>query len=138
MADTVTQNRALYLLWLRSNFPELYRQAVEGSTTGLNGILDSIGNTFNNIVNNVTQSLPQLATTYTQYRTQQQIIEMNSQRAQQGLPPLIQQNGQLVPMTGTYSDSDYQIAQTAGLSTSSLLMIAAALGLGFLLVRSSR
>jgi hypothetical protein len=131
--DQMTRNRALYLVWLRTNFPDLYRASVVND--GLSGILDSIGSAFNNLVKNVTDSLPQLANTYTQYQTQRQLIESNSQRAQQGLPPLVYQNGQLVPMTGgSYTAEDYRLASTAGFSTGTILMIAVAFGLGVLLL----
>lgn len=132
--DNATHNRALFLVWLRSNFPELYRQAMNNGG-GLSGLFDSIGSAFNNLVKNVTESLPSLANTYTQYRTQEQLIEANARRAEQGLAPLVYQNGQLVPMTGgIYSESDYTLAQSAGLSTGSMLMIAGAIGIILLLV----
>lgn len=132
--DNATHNRALFLVWLRTNFPDLYRQAME-SGGALGGIFDSIGSAFNNLVKNVTDSLPQLANTYTQYQTQRQLIEANARRAEQGLPPLVYQNGQLVPMGGgSYSEADYTLAQTAGLSTGSVLMIAGAIGIILLLL----
>lgn len=132
--DNATHNRALYLVWLRTNFPDLYAQAMQEGG-GLNGIFDSIGSAFNNLVKNVTDSLPSLANTYAQYRNQEQLIKANSQRAQQGLPPLVYQNGQLVPMTGgTYSESDYTLAQSAGFSTGSVVMIAVGIGLVVLLL----
>lgn len=136
--DSAAHNRALFLVWLRSNFPDLYRKAMN-EDGGLGGLFDSIGTTFNNLVNNVTNALPSLANTYAQYRNQEQLIQANAQRAQQGLPPLVYQNGQLVPMTGGgYSESDYRIAQTGGLSTGSMLMIAGAIGIILLLVARPR
>lgn len=137
MADTVdnaTHNRALFLVWLRTNFPDLYRQAMDEGG-GLSGIFDSIDSAFSNLVKNVTDSLPSLANTYAQYRNQEQLIKANAQRAQQGLPPLVYQNGQLVPMTGgTYSEADYTLAQSAGFSTGSVIMIAVGIGLVVLLL----
>lgn len=136
--DNATHNRALFLVWLRTNFPDLYAQAMDGGGN-LGGIFDSIGSAFNNLVKNVTDSLPQLANTYTQYQTQRQLIEANARRAEQGLPPMVYQNGQLVPMTGgVYSQSDYTLAQSAGLSTGSVLMIAVALGLVLVLMAGRR
>lgn len=136
--DNATHNRALFLVWLRTNFPDLYAQAMDGGGS-LGGIFDSIGSAFNNLVKNVTDSLPQLANTYTQYQTQRQLIEANARRAEQGLPPMVYQNGQLVPMTGgVYSQSDYTLAQSAGLSTGSVLMIAVALGLVLVLMAGRR
>lgn len=136
--DIAAHNRALFLVWLRSNFPDLYRKAAN-EDNGLSGLFDSIGTTFNNLVNNVTNALPSLANTYAQYRNQEQLIQANAQRAQQGLPPLVYQNGQLVPMAGSgYSESDYRLAQTGGMSTGSMLMIAGAVGIILLLLTRPR
>jgi hypothetical protein len=111
-ANQATVNRAKYLAWLRTNYPDLYNEAMPQQ--GVSGFLDSIGSVFNNVVNNVTQALPQLANTYSQYRAQEQLIRMNSDRAKQGLPPLSYQNGQLVDASGQpYTSGDLSIAQTA-------------------------
>lgn len=135
--DTATHNRALYLTWLRTNFPELYSRAMGVDAVGLSGIFDSIGSAFNNLVKNVTDSLPSLANSYAQIKTQQQLIEANSQRAQQGLPPLVYQNGQLVPMTGgQYTSSDYELASTGGMSTGSIVMIGVAVVLAAIILTS--
>lgn len=137
--DDATRNRALYLMWLRTNFPDLYARAMGADANGLAGIFDSIGSAFNNLVKNVTESLPSLANSYAQIKTQQQLIEANSQRAQQGLAPLVYQNGQLVPMTGgAYTTSDYDLASTASMSTGTVIMLVVAVGLAvILLTRSS-
>lgn len=109
--NVATRNRAAYLAWLRTNYPHLYNEAMP---TQMGGFFDSIGNAFNNVVNNVTQALPNLANTYAQYRAQEQLIRMNSERAKQGLAPLSYQNGQLVDASGQpYTQNDLSIAQTA-------------------------
>lgn len=136
--DTATQNRALYLQWIRTTFPELYSRAVGIDASGMSGIFDSIGSAFNNFVQNVSTALPSLANSYAQIKTQQQLIEANSQRAQQGLPPLVYQNGQLVPMTGSYTDQDYEIARTGGLSTNTVIMLGAAVLLALILITRPR
>lgn len=134
--DNATENRALYLAWLRRQFPDLYRQAVTINAQGMQGIFDSISDTFNNVVKSVSDALPQLASTYAQYRQQEQLIKENTRRAEQGLPPLILQNGQLTPMTsGAYTQQDFAIASTAGGGLMmNWLLIAAALGLGAILL----
>lgn len=109
--DVATVNRAKYIAWLRTNYPDLYDAAMPQQ---MGGFLDSIGNVFNNVVNNVTQALPNLASTYANYRAQEQLIRMNSERAKQGLAPLTYQNGQLVDASGQpYTSGDLSIAQTA-------------------------
>lgn len=109
--NVATRNRAAYLAWLRTNFPDLWNEA---TSPQMGGFFDSIGTVFNNVVNNVTQALPNLANTYAQYRAQEQLIRMNSDRARQGLGPLTYQNGQLVDASGQpYTPGDLSIAQTA-------------------------
>lgn len=132
--DTQTHNRALFLAWLRTNFPDLYADATKSA--GLGGFFDSLTSAFNNVVTNVSNALPNLANTYAQYRQQEQLIRLNSQRANQGLPPLIQNaQGQWVDMAGqAYDDSDWELASTGGLSTGSMLMIAVAVGLTLVLI----
>lgn len=126
------KNRALYLAWLRQNFPELYDDAVASVRESferqqLSGLFDSIGNAFKGIIDNVTQSLPQLAQTYTQYQAQKDLLKANTQRAQQGLPPLqYNAQGQLVNASGLpYTTEDYQIAQrgSVGLDQTSMLLL---------------
>lgn len=141
------ENRALYLAWLRENYPELYDASVPGNTaTGvtapslaneptsysIGGFWDSVGTAFTDTVKNVTQALPALATSYGAYRTQSELIKLNTTRAAQGLAPLVPNaSGQLVPYGGSYTDSELRLAQT-GMSTSNLLMIG--LGFGLLLI----
>lgn len=130
--DNVTENRAIYIAWLRENFPDLYAESIPHTTIpgeGMGGILDSIGSTFNSVLTNVTNSLPQLANTYTQYRTSKEMIELNNKRAAQGLVPLQNIGGQLVPVTTQYTDDDLRFVQAGGYSTGTVLMIAGGVAL---------
>lgn len=140
----ITQARAQYLAWLRSKFPTLYETAimrtVQPPTNGLSGLFDSIGTVFGNVVKSVTNALPQLANTYSEYRQAESLIKLNSQRASQGLSPLTYNaNGQLITASGQpYSAQDFSIAST-GMGTATWIALAAATGLGiFLLARSSK
>lgn len=136
MSATATVNRAKFLAWLRSNYPHLWNQVVPSRQIG--GFLDSLGSTFNNIVTNVTQALPNLANTYAQYRAQEQLIRMNADRARQGLAPLTYQNGQLVDASGQpYTESDLSIART-GFSIGNIAMIGTAVVLAIILLTRPR
>lgn len=131
---TQAENRALYLAWLRSNYPALYEVAVG---VPLAGIFDSISNAFSNVVKSVSDALPNLAQTYAQYRTQEQLIKENTRRAQQGLAPLVMTSGgQLVEMrSGDITEDEWRIASTGGgMSTANVMMIAAAVGIGLILL----
>lgn len=103
----------------------------------LAGFWDSVGTTFNTVVSNVTNSLPQLASTYAQYQSQKDILKLNSQRASAGLAPLEYRNGQLVPATGLpYTQAEYGLAST-GVSATTVLLAGAAI-LGVVLLTRSR
>lgn len=143
--NSVVENRAAYLAWLRRDFPALYRDVVpqtpipftdapsDFAAPSLSGFWDSVGTTFGTVVSNVTNSLPQIASTYAQYRTQRDSIKLNSQRASMGLAPLQYQNGQYVPATNLpYTQSEYALAST-GTNTTTLLLLAGVLGLGVVL-----
>jgi hypothetical protein len=143
MVDSKQIARAQYLAWLRSSFPELYDAATMnvrppgaglGDDTSSGGFFDSLGSAFNNVVTNVTQALPQLANTYAAYENQQNLIRLNSQRANQGLSPLTYNaQGQLMAGGIPYTSSDLRLAGS-GLSLTTLLLIGGgAIGLIFLL-----
>jgi hypothetical protein len=130
--DNVIENRAIYIAWLRENFPDLYAESIPSTTIpgqGMSGILDSIGSTFNSVLTNVTNSLPQLANTYAQYKSSKDMIALNNERARQGLVPLQNIGGQLIPVTTQYTQDDLRFVQAGGYSTTTLLAIAAGVGL---------
>lgn len=139
---TATENRALYLAWLKDAAPPLYFDAMRAAqnqpppyTSGtIGGFWSSVGNTFTSFASNVTTALPGIATAYAGYQNQKDLIKANTQRAQQGMAPLVYDaNGQLTTYQGPgYTDQEYRIAQTA--SNNTLLMVSAALFLGFILV----
>lgn len=134
MASSQQIARAQFLAWLRINFPELYdagtnRANAIPAASGIGddsggGFWSSIGDTFNNVVSNVTQALPQLAQTYASYQNQQNIIKLNAQRAQQGLAPLTYNaQGQLMQGGVPYTSSDLRLAGSGGISTTTLLLM---------------
>lgn len=94
--DTAAHNRAKYLTWLQQNFPDLYNRGVVNDVNYGPQLGD-----WSDIFNNITDALPQLAQTYAQYTTAQNLIDLNTQRAKQGLAPLTNVGGQLVPVTAT-------------------------------------
>lgn len=131
MQDAVT-NRAQYLAWLRTNFPEIYEDAIapvrqEFEERQLSGFFDSLGTAFNSVVDNVTKALPQLSQAYAQYNTQRDLLRANTARASQGLAPLqYNSQGQLITATGLpYTAEDYQLAQrgSSGFDTTTLLLV---------------
>lgn len=133
-------NRAQYLAWLRGNAPALYRDVVPqmsiediSTFSNLGGFWDSVGTTFSTVVSNVSNALPQLANTYSQYQSQRDAIKLNTQRASQGLAPLQYQNGQLVTANGLpYTPEEYSLA---GRGYTTVALGAAAAIIAFLLLR---
>lgn len=151
-ANAVDVNRAMYLSWLRQEYPDLYSMAVfplisEAKARGLAGFLDSLVGGFKSVVSNVTQALPGLAKTYVDYDVQKRLIKANTDRAMQGLAPL-QYNamGQLVVSGGIpYSQADLQLAQQqlaapliASPSDNTLLYVIGGVGVLLVIVLSSR
>lgn len=112
--QSIAINRARYIAWLRASYPELYTASagVVSSAPGLSGLFDTLGSAFTSVVKTVGNSLPQLAQTYTSYRLQSQTIKANTQRAIQGLPPLMidPRTGQPIEAIIPYTQSDLEIA----------------------------
>jgi hypothetical protein len=117
-----THNRAQYLAWLRGNAPALYRDCVPqlgvaeiSDYHSLSGFWDSVGTTFNTVLSNVTNALPQLANTYSQYQSQRELIKTNTQRAARGQAPLRYENGRLVTDEGApYTPAEQSLAGRYG------------------------
>jgi hypothetical protein len=128
------QNRAQFLAWLRGAAPAIYRDCVPqmavediGEYSGIGGFWDSVGTTFSTVVTNVTNALPQIANTYSQYQSQRELIKSNTQRASQGLPPLRYEGGQLVTANGLpYTADEYTLAGRGGSMTTIALIGAVA------------
>lgn len=132
--QTQTENRALYLAWLRETAPTLYWDAIRianngpkeydpGAISGVGGFWSNVGSTFSNVAQSVAQAVPQLATAYAGYQNQKELIKVNTQRAQQGLAPYVMgADGQLTVAQGQgYTDAEWRLAQT-GNSTNTLLI----------------
>lgn len=116
--DPITINRARYLAWLREYFPELYFRATTqllgtAKQRGLSGFFDTLVGGFKSVVTSVTTALPSLAKTYVEYDVQKRLIEANTRRASQGLPPVqYDAAGQLVVAGGVpYTQADLAMAQ---------------------------
>lgn len=129
-----TVNRAMYLSWLRQNFPVLYYRAMEpvvssAKQQGLSGFFDSLVGGFKSVVSSVGQALPGLAKTYTEYDLQKRIIKENTARANAGQAPLqYTTDGQLMAQPIAYSQMDLMLAQqlqaqSSGIDTNTLLLL---------------
>lgn len=138
---SATENRAMFLAWLRENHPDIYSQFVapaplvgqQLAPVALSGFLDSIGNAFNSVLTNVTNSLPKLAETYSTYQQQRELLRINAERARAGQAPLtVNAQGQLITAAGIpYTEDEWRIAQSAGgIGTGGMI----ALGLAFALL----
>lgn len=145
MANDTVRNRAQYLAWLRTNFPDLYADIMAGVAdnvreASLSGFFDSVGTAFSSVLNNVTKALPSLAQTYSQYEAQKKLLQVNTSRASQGLAPLqYDTQGRLITAGGLpYTAEDYQLALhggTSGLDSTTLLLIGGAVLLLVLVLR---
>ena len=114
------ENRAMYIAWLRTDFPELYDRAVtplvrNARQVGLSGFFDTLVGGIKSVAASVGQALPGLAKTYVEYDVQRRLIEANTKRAQQGMAPLMYDStGRLVTASGIpYSQADLALAQLA-------------------------
>lgn len=113
----IAENRKLYLNWLASYVPRVYAELITnrvttrlqqatthaagpGSMAGLgddsSDWLASLGNSISNVFNTVVDKAPQVAQVYYQSQAASDLVKVNSQRAQYGLPPL---NSNGVPIT---------------------------------------
>lgn len=77
---TKKQSKKLYVIWVKKNFPKLYRAAlVSNAGNGMGGGWDWL--------DNITESITSLAPKYIQYKQQKKVMKMQMDRAKQGLPP---------------------------------------------------
>lgn len=140
-----TVNRAMYIAWLRQNFPLLYQEAIRPVVSrakfrGMSGFFDTLTSGFKSVVSSVAKSLPDLAKTYTEYDLQRRLIKENTARARAGEVPLsLGPEGQLMPVTVPYTQADLMLAQQAntGIDDKTLLLLGGGLVL-VLLVTSGR
>ena len=80
--------KELFAKWLKENDPFLYRVALKrneivNASQQVNGLSGSVADFFNNIIDTVKTTAPQVL----QYNQQKKIMEMQLKRAEQGLPP---------------------------------------------------
>jgi len=91
------RNKKKFIRWLNQNHPKLLKDALDKANAtradvGLSGMnaassgnsTDSQSSWYDKILN----ALPSVVSGYTAIKQQQQLIELNKKRAQQGLPPL--------------------------------------------------
>lgn len=100
LKGTTEKNRARFLDWLREYNPALFRASIKyaetwkegvkaagGSPAALSGV--ALGDTDTSTWwQQLTQGITSMGTAYLAYEGQKNIIQLNTQRAAQGLPPL--------------------------------------------------
>lgn len=139
---TAQQNRARmqFLTWVRTNFPDLYSEAIaqaEGMTE--NAKLAGLGEDEQpSFWQKVAGGLTSLGTTYLTLKNQRDAMKLNLERAQQGLPPV--DAGVTAPVVRTEIDLPPDVVNklTAGAGTQVnkvLLFAAVAAGAVWLMQR---
>jgi hypothetical protein len=91
---SVVQNRLLFMTWLKAAYPVVYNEAMRATLAALPtprgvptanlGDFSSFVDSFNSLLNNVSD----VATTYLTSKQQVQQVQQNVQRINSGLPPL--------------------------------------------------
>ena len=84
------QSAIQYVQWVQKTYPNLYRAAIRQVGPPPAGGLGDVATTnvsFTDWLSNMGNTLVDLAPQYLQYQMQQDLMEMQLQRAQQGLPP---------------------------------------------------
>lgn len=99
---------------------------------------DSISNNSGSLFSSILDSVSSLANAYTTTTAQQNLLQINTQRAKQGLPPLTYYNGQQVTATGLAPASpSVNGVETALASIPSSVLLYAGLGVGALILISA-
>lgn len=110
------------------------------SSAGGGSIWDSISSSAGSLFSAITSGVQQLAPTYVQTKAQLSLLDINTARAQQGLPPLTYYNGQQVTAAGLApANSSVRGVETAlSTVTSPTFLLIGALGIGALVLMSSK
>lgn len=132
--------RMQFVTWLKNTHPELYAEAVKrteawrekmaaasGRPATIEGLNETTGES-QSWWEKLTETVTTLGTSYLSYKNQQDAIEINLERAQQGLPPI--DMSQSAPVVRTQIDVTPEIAerlrQTSGEVMKKTLLIAGA------------
>jgi hypothetical protein len=107
---------------------------------GGSSIWDSISSSASSLFSTIANGVQQLAPTYVQTKAQLSLLDINTARAQQGLPPLTYYNGQQVTASGLApANSSVRGVETAlSTVTSPTFLLIGALGIGALVLLSSK
>ena len=103
-------------------------------------VWDSISSNAGSLFSTITSAVSQLAPAYVQTKAQLSLLDINTARAQQGLPPLTYYNGQQVTASGLApANSQVRGVETAlSTVTSPSFLLIAGLGIGALVLLSSK
>jgi hypothetical protein len=82
---TLTPAQYAFMRWLDQNHPEVLR-AAEERRASLSGFLDSLSNTFNNVM----EKAPELMKSYVDGKAQIEQLKINIERAKRGEYPIEQ------------------------------------------------
>lgn len=84
--------RVQFLDWMKRTNPELYRKVMSKATgeTGMSAYMDNgLGqDTKPSLWERITSSISEIGTAYVGYQAQSEMMDINLERARQGLPPL--------------------------------------------------
>ena len=82
--ETTKLNRAKFLAWVKNKYPKIYRAALlKAGNRGLSGLGQETESWWDKIVTGIQEVIPAAL----QYKQQKDLMNMQLQRAQAGLPP---------------------------------------------------
>ena len=123
------QARVQFADWLKSAHPEIYQRALKIASEGeqLSG-LGQNGEPKQSFWDRFSEAATKLGTTYLTLKNQRDAMELNMQRAKQGLPPL--DPATTAPVVRTQVDVSPQLAQkltdTAGEGMNRMMLLGVA------------
>lgn len=142
----VAKSRAMFMTWLKQNFPNVYEQSL--TRVGFHADASSSANesTANDNLSglgaidwsSIADSVTKVGTAVLGLKTQQDLIQMNMQRAQQGLPPLTATESGAAPTVQTQVSLSPELQKALASNTAKGIGVGtvALLGLGaFVLLR---
>ena len=124
-----TKAKLQFLTWVKQTHPALFEQALQQTrsredTQAQLGQTDSGGSFWDKLSENLTK----LGTAYLSFKNQKQVMDLNLQRAEQGLPPV--DMGATAPVVRTEvslpPDVVSQVTASAKTGLNTMLLVAAA------------